>query len=117
SVGNLDAVRDFTDVRDVVRAYWALLGGGESGEVYNVCSGRGVRIRDLLHTLIQVSGIQAEVRTDPERLRASDIPVLVGDPTKLRTATGWEPRIPIERTLKDLLNAMRQAERGTGVPQ
>lgn len=115
SVGNLEAVRDFADVRDVVRAYWALLEHGETGEVYNVCTGRGVRIRDLLQSLLQVSGVHAEVRTDPDRLRPSDIPVLVGDPTKLRKATGWEPRIPLERTLRDLLNAKREAARAPGV--
>jgi GDP-4-dehydro-6-deoxy-D-mannose reductase len=110
SVGNLDAIRDFTDVRDVVRAYGAVLEAGEAGEVYNVCTGRGRRIRELLDTLIEVSGVRADVRVDPERLRASDIPVLVGDPAKLRKATGWEPRIPIERTLKDLLVYWRERD-------
>jgi GDP-4-dehydro-6-deoxy-D-mannose reductase len=111
SVGNLDAIRDFTDVRDVVRAYWLILDRGESGEVYNVCSGRGQRIRDLLDTLIKVSGVSAQVRVDPERLRRSDIPVLVGDPARLRKATGWEPRIPLERTLKDLFLYWRERDR------
>ena len=103
AVGNLDAVRDFSDVRDVVRAYWALLDRGESGEVYNVCTGRGRRIRDLLEMLVKLSGARVDVRVDESRLRPSDIPVLVGDPTRLQKATGWEPRIALERTLKDLL--------------
>jgi len=107
SVGNLDAIRDFTDVRDVVRAYWALLERGESGEVYNVCSGRGQRIRDLLGLLIEASGVRVDIRVDKGRLRPSDIPVLVGDPDKLRRATGWEPRIPLDRTLRDLLGDWR----------
>jgi GDP-4-dehydro-6-deoxy-D-mannose reductase len=107
-VGNLEAVRDFADVRDVVRAYWLLLDRGGAGEVYNVCSGQGVRIRDLLHTLIEASGIEAEVRVDPARLRPSDIPALVGDPRKLQQATGWEPRIPLARTLADLLQYWRE---------
>jgi len=103
AVGNLDAVRDFSDVRDVVRAYWALLDRGESGEVYNVCTGRGRRIRDLLEMLVKLAGTRVDVRVDESRLRPSDIPVLVGDPTRLQKATGWEPRIALERTLKDLL--------------
>jgi len=107
-VGNLDAVRDYTDVRDVVRAYWALLDRGEGGEVYNVCSGRGRPVRELLDALLRAAGADAEVRVDPARLRRADVPVLVGDPSRLRDATGWEPRIPLERTLTDLLEDWRQ---------
>jgi GDP-4-dehydro-6-deoxy-D-mannose reductase len=106
-VGNLEAVRDFADVRDVVRAYWRLLDRGEGGLVYNVCSGRGRRIRDLLDILLAASGARVEVRVDPLRLRPSDVPVQVGDPSRLRAATGWEPRIPLERTLRDLLDDWR----------
>jgi len=108
SVGNLDAVRDYTDVRDVVRAYWALLERGEGGTVYNVCRGTGHRIREMLDLLLAGSTARVEVRVDPERLRPSDIPVLVGDPSRLRAATGWEPTIPLERTLADLLDFWRQ---------
>jgi GDP-4-dehydro-6-deoxy-D-mannose reductase len=107
AVGNLDAIRDFADVRDVVRAYWAVLDRGESGEVYNVCTGRGRRIRDLLEILLKITGARVDVRIDERRLRPSDIPVLVGAPDKLFKATGWEPRIPLERTLRDLLNDWR----------
>ncbi len=106
-VGNLDAVRDFTDVRDVVRAYWALLEHGRSGEPYNVCSGAGHRIGDLLDRLIALAGVTVEVRVDPERLRPADIPALVGDPAKLRAATGWAPQIGLEQTLRDLLDDWR----------
>jgi GDP-4-dehydro-6-deoxy-D-mannose reductase len=106
-VGNLEAIRDFTDVRDVVRAYWALLERGRPGEVYNVCSGRGLRIREVLERLLALAGVAVEVSVDPERLRPSDIPTLVGDRTRLKLATGWEPRIPIETTLADLLNDWR----------
>jgi GDP-4-dehydro-6-deoxy-D-mannose reductase len=106
-VGNLEAVRDFADVRDVVRAYWMLLEKGEGGVAYNVCSGRGRRIRDLLDVLLAASGARLEVRVDPERLRPSDVPAQVGDPSRLRGATGWEPRIPLERTLRDLLDDWR----------
>ncbi|HSD66531.1 MAG TPA: GDP-mannose 4,6-dehydratase [Vicinamibacteria bacterium] len=106
-VGNLDAVRDFADVRDVVRAYWMLLEKGEGGVVYNVCTGRGRRIRELLDVLLAASGARVEVSVDPERLRPSDVPAQVGDPARLRAATGWEPRIPLERTLRDLLDDWR----------
>jgi GDP-4-dehydro-6-deoxy-D-mannose reductase len=107
-VGNLDAVRDFSDVRDVVRAYWMLLEGGRPGEVYNVCSGRGVRLGDLLQMLIEVSGLRVEVRVDASRLRPSDVPELVGDPGRLQAELGWEPRIPLERSLRDLLDYWRE---------
>jgi len=107
-VGNLDAVRDYTDVRDVVRAYWALLDRGTAGEVYNVCSGRGRRIRDLLEVLLAASGTKVEVRVDKDRLRPSDVPALVGDPARLRAATGWQPRVPLEDSLRELLQDWRQ---------
>jgi len=107
-VGNLDAVRDYTDVRDVVRAYWALLDRGTAGEVYNVCSGRGRRIRDLLEVLLAASGASVEVRVDKDRLRPSDVPALVGDPARLREATGWQPRVPLEDSLRELLQDWRE---------
>jgi GDP-4-dehydro-6-deoxy-D-mannose reductase len=106
-VGNLEAVRDFADVRDVVRAYWLLLERGEGGAAYNVCSGKGRRVRDLLDTLLAASRARVEVRVDPDRLRPADVPAQVGDPSRLRAATGWEPRIPIERSLLDLLEDWR----------
>jgi GDP-4-dehydro-6-deoxy-D-mannose reductase len=106
-VGNLEAVRDFTDVRDVVRAYWSLLQGGEAGQVYNVCSGRGRRIRDLLDTLVARARVRVEIAVDPSRLRPSDLPVLVGNPARLRAATGWEPRIDLDTTLAELLDDWR----------
>jgi GDP-4-dehydro-6-deoxy-D-mannose reductase len=106
-VGNLDAVRDIADVRDVVRAYWLLLERGEPGGVYNVCSGKGVRLRDLLQRLVELAGVAVEVRVDPQRLRPLDVPALVGDPTRLRRATGWEPRRGLDETLRDLLDDWR----------
>jgi GDP-4-dehydro-6-deoxy-D-mannose reductase len=114
SVGNLDAVRDYTDVRDVVRAYWSLLDRGEAGAAYNVCRGRGYRIREMLDMLLAGSSSRVEVRVDPDRLRPSDIPVLVGDPSRLRAATGWEPEIPLERTLADLLESWRRKISASG---
>jgi len=112
-VGNLDAVRDFTDVRDVVRAYLLLLEKGEPGRAYNVCSGRGRRIRDVLDMLLASSSTKVEVRVDQERLRPSDVPAQVGDPSRLRAATSWEPRIPLEETLADLLADWRARVAGT----
>jgi GDP-4-dehydro-6-deoxy-D-mannose reductase len=107
-VGNLDAVRDFSDVRDVVRAYWLLLERGLADTVYNVCCGRGRAIRELLDALLSASTARVEVRVDPERLRPSDVPEQVGDPSRLKALTGWEPRIPIEQTLRDLLEDWRR---------
>ena len=106
-VGNLDAVRDFCDVRDVVRAYLLLLEKGEPGQAYNVCSGRGLRIREVLDLLLASSSARVEVRVDKERLRPADVPAQVGDPSRLRAATSWEPRIPIAETLADLLSDWR----------
>jgi GDP-4-dehydro-6-deoxy-D-mannose reductase len=106
-VGNLEAVRDFTDVRDVVKAYWALLEKGAPGQVYNVCSGRGRRIRELLDTLLSLCRVDVEIAVDPARLRPSDLPVLVGDPSRLKAATGWEPSIDLKDTLAELLDDWR----------
>lgn len=107
-VGNLEARRDFTDVRDIVRGYWLALDGQcEPGEAYNICSGIDHRIRDVLDKLIEMSGQKVEVREDPERLRPSDVPVLLGDASKFRKATGWEPKIPYEQTLQDMLDYWR----------
>jgi GDP-4-dehydro-6-deoxy-D-mannose reductase len=107
AVGNLEAVRDFSDVRDVVRAYELLLERGTPGEVYNVCSGRGLRIREILDRLLALSKALIEVRVDPERLRPADVPTLVGDPARLHGATGWEPRLTLDQTLGDLLEYWR----------
>ena len=110
SVGNLDARRDFTDVRDMVRAYWLALEKGAPGEVYNICSGKAWRIRDMLDLLLTMTTVKIEVKTDPARLRPSDVPVLLGDATRFRAATGWAPTIPFERTLADMLDYWRRSE-------
>jgi GDP-4-dehydro-6-deoxy-D-mannose reductase len=106
-VGNLDSVRDFTDVRDMVRAYWLAATKGEPGEVYNIASGRGITIREMLDRLLAMSKVEVRVETDPARLRPSDVEVLLGDASKFRAATGWEPRIPLEQTLADTLDYWR----------
>ncbi|MCK5377113.1 MAG: GDP-mannose 4,6-dehydratase [Acidobacteria bacterium] len=107
AVGNLEAVRDFTDVRDVARAYWSAAVEGRPGEAYNVCSGRGVRIAEVLDMLVARAGIELEVVVDPSRLRAADIPHMVGDAELFYETTGWKPEISLERTLGDLLNWWR----------
>lgn len=107
-VGNLESVRDFSDVRDVARAYWALFERGVAGEIYNVCSGRGVRIREVLDRLELAARVTVRDETDERHMRPADIPALVGDPSRLRAATGWEARVPLERTLADLLDHWRR---------
>ena len=114
-VGNLKAVRDYTDVRDIVRGYWLLLERGEPGQVYNLCSGRGWAIQEILDFLLGESiNTSIRVREDPARLRPSDVPVLIGDCSRL-TALGWKPRIPFEQTLRDLLGYWRERARRSGV--
>ena len=107
-VGNLSAQRDFTDVRDTVRAYWLALEKGKSGEVYNLASGKAVTIRELLDMLLALSEVEVEVTVDPDRLRPSDVEILLGDYSKFHADTGWEPRIPLSQTVEDLLNYWRQ---------
>jgi nucleoside-diphosphate-sugar epimerase len=104
-VGNLAPVRDFLDVRDVVRAYVALLERGSVGETYNIASGRGVALRELFDELAALVGVRAVPEADPALLRAADLPHLVGDATKLHAATGWSPAIPFTQTLRDLVDA------------
>jgi GDP-4-dehydro-6-deoxy-D-mannose reductase len=106
-VGNLDAKRDFTDVRDMVRGYWLALEKCEPGEVYNLCSGRAYSIRQVLDLLLGMTKARIEVRQDGLRLRPSDVPVLLGDRSKFTQATGWEPVIPFEQTLQDMLDFWR----------
>jgi len=112
-VGNLDAIRDFSDVREVIEAYLLLLERGESGAVYNVCSGKGVAMRDILAALVALSSVKVDVHVDPSRLRPSDLPVLIGDPSRLRAATGFAPSGVLDRALADLLDDWRASvERG-----
>lgn len=106
-VGNLSPRRDFTDVRDVVRAYRALVDRGRPGEVYNVCSGRAIAVQELADQFIEMATIPMELVPDPDLQRPVDIPVLRGDSTRLRRDTGWEPTIPLEVTLRDLLDDQR----------
>jgi len=106
-VGNLDARRDFVDVRDVARAYRLAVRSDVTGDVFNVCSGRAVSIRRILELLLGLARCEVVVHPDPERMRPADIPLLIGDPRRFREATGWVPEIPLERTLADLLDWWR----------
>jgi GDP-4-dehydro-6-deoxy-D-mannose reductase len=106
-VGNLKAQRDYSDVRDIVQGYWLLLERGEPGEVYNLSSGRAWAIQEVLDFLLNESSTRGiAVRVDPNRFRPSDVPLLVGDSTKIG-ALGWQPQIPFEKTLRDLLKYWR----------
>jgi GDP-4-dehydro-6-deoxy-D-mannose reductase len=110
AVGNLAARRDFTDVRDVVKAYRMLIESGTPGEVYNVCSGHDVAIEEIATTLLRLAGTSLEFETDPTLVRPVEVPVLRGDPTRLQLATGWKPEIPLDQTLADVLEYWRQHE-------
>lgn len=107
-VGNLEARRDYTDVRDVVRAYWLSTEKCQAGDVYNICSGKDWAIRDVLEILLSFSKVKVKVQQDPARMRPSDVMVLLGDNTKFSKQTGWKPEIPFEQTLKDLLSYWRE---------
>jgi GDP-4-dehydro-6-deoxy-D-mannose reductase len=111
-IGNLDVIRDFTDVRDVVRGYRLLAARGTAGEVYNLGSGRGTKIAEALEHLRSLASRPIAVRVDPARVRPVDLPLLVADASKLRAATGWEPGYSIERTLGDMLEFCRGAGAG-----
>lgn len=107
-VGNVEAARDFTDVRDVVGAYWLLLQKGRSGEAYNVCSQKLYSVKEIINILVEYAGLDVQLKTDPELLRRSDIPVLLGCREKIYNDTGWEPKILFEDTLRDLFNYWKQ---------
>lgn len=107
-VGNLDARRDFTDVRDTVRAYWLSLEKGIEGEVYNIGTGKTYSIHEILEMLLSLAQIDVSIEVDPTRLRPSDVPVLLSDSTKFRVLTGWAPKIPFSQSLKDLLDYWRE---------
>lgn len=113
NVGNLTAKRDFTDVRDIVRAYRLIVEKGRPGEAYNVASGVAYSIRRLLEILLGLSEIEIKVRVDPDRLRPVDVPEIRGDSAKLRRDTGWQPSLSFEETLQDVLaDCRRRRERG-----
>ncbi len=106
-VGNLEAVRDFTDVRDTVVAYWLVLEHGRPGEVYNIATGRGWRIREMLDILLSIARVKVTVEPDPARMRPSDVELLIGSPAKVERETGWQRRYSFEQTMNDLLEYWR----------
>lgn len=107
-VGNLDAQRDYTDVRDMVRGYLLAAHKGKPGEVYNICTGNAWTISKVLEYLISLSKVKIKVKEDPARMRPSDVPILIGDNTKFVGQTGWKPSFSLEQTLSDLLDYWRQ---------
>jgi GDP-4-dehydro-6-deoxy-D-mannose reductase len=110
-VGNLEARRDLSDVRDIVRGYRLLVKHGKPGEVYHLGSGRAYRVGDLLDSLVSMASCSIRVEKDPQRMRPSDIPVLLGSTAKTRRVTGWRATIPMERTLSDTLAYWRKHAR------
>jgi GDP-4-dehydro-6-deoxy-D-mannose reductase len=107
-VGDLSARRDITDVRDVCRAYALLLDRSVPADTYNIATGNAVEMREVLETLIGLAPVPIEIEDDPARARPADVPVLCGDASRLRSATGWEPTIPLDKTLADTLAAARE---------
>ncbi len=110
-VGNLSARRDFTDVRDIVRAYELLMRKGKRGETYNVGSGTAVSIESMLKKILSLSDAEIDVRTDPSKLRPSDVPVIAADISKITADTGWKPEISVDETIKNILDHWREAEK------
>ncbi|MGB3861613.1 MAG: GDP-mannose 4,6-dehydratase [Candidatus Aminicenantaceae bacterium] len=109
TVGNTQVQRDFLDVRDVVRAYVCLMEKGRKGEVYNICSGRAIALKEVLDMLLSLTSSAIEIRVDPQKLRKTDIPLLVGDNQKIHHRTSWKPKISIKQTLIDLLEYSRSS--------
>ncbi len=107
-VGNLEAKRDYTDVRDMVRAYYLSVQKCEPGEVYNIATGTTWKIMDVLDILLSMSKVKIAIEADPTRMRPSDVEVLIGDASKFKKITGWEPKISFKKTLEDLLNYWRE---------
>jgi len=106
-VGNLNARRDWSDVRDIVHAYWLATEKGKSGEVYNISSGKSRTVKEMLDTLLSFSKVKINVCKDPLRMRPSDVEILEGDSSKFRKITGWKPKIPFKKTLKNTLDYWR----------
>jgi GDP-4-dehydro-6-deoxy-D-mannose reductase len=110
-VGNLDTRRDFSHTADVARALWLLLERGEAGQVYNLCSGEATRIGDIVDLVRQEGAVATEVVVDPSRLRPSDEPILMGDNSKLKAATGWQPAISIQQIVAEIMSYWRARTR------
>ena len=107
NVGNVEVQRDFTDIRDVIRAYSILLEKGKPGEVYNVCSGSAVRLADIIRMFESAAKRKVTLATEESRVRSNDVSLICGDPKKIRETTGWQPQIPLAKTIADLLGYWR----------
>ena len=105
--GNLAAIRDYTDARDICEAYWLATEHCSPGEPYNICTGDAISIADLLDMILSLSKVSVSKQQDPARMRPSDVMLLLGDSSKFRKITGWKPKIPFKQTMNDLLEAWR----------
>jgi GDP-4-dehydro-6-deoxy-D-mannose reductase len=109
-VGNLDSIRDISDVRDIVEGYKKILEADVNpGEAFNLCSGKGTKMQDILNKLLSLAKKEIKIIEDPKRMRPSEVPITVGDNSKFRALTHWEPKIPLDQTLEDTLNYWRTA--------
>ena len=115
-VGDIDVTRDFLDVRDLTRAYLRLLSVGDNGGTYNVCSGKDTQIRDIIGKLAKIGGVDLEITHDPARYRPSDQRQVRGDNTRIRAATGWQPQVPLEQSLRDVLADWEYQESRADLP-
>ncbi len=113
-VGNLEAKRDYTDVRDMVEAYWLAVTRCKVGEVYNICNKKAYSIRTVLEILLSLSNAKVKIKHDPMRMRPSDVPILIGDNSKFIRQTGWAPKIHYKKTIKDLLRYWRERIKANG---
>ena len=111
-VGNLEALRDWTDVRDMVKAYWLAATKCLPGGIYNICSGKAMRVGDMLEILLSMTSVKITIEKDEARMRPSDVPILLGDYSKFKEETGWKPKIPFRKTLRDLLDYWRNKGKG-----
>ncbi|MBR9678120.1 MAG: GDP-mannose 4,6-dehydratase [Nanoarchaeota archaeon] len=102
-IGNMDSFRDFTDVRDMVKGYMLAVEKGKRGEAYALCSGKTIRIKDFVELAMKLHGVEMRIEVDPKRIRASDVPILLGDYSKAKREFGWEPVIPLTQTIKDMV--------------
>ena len=107
-VGNIDVIRDFTDVRDVVDAYYRIIKNAPNRSIYNVCSGRGIKLRDLIDTIAKTLGIRPNIIVDKSRIRANEIPSVIGDNSKLKQELGWIPQYSLKQTITDIVNTYRR---------
>jgi GDP-4-dehydro-6-deoxy-D-mannose reductase len=106
-VGNIEVIRDFSDVRDVVRAYWDILTKGKPGEAYNVCSGKGTRLSDLIQIIATELKLNVTTKVDPALVRPVDAPAVIGSHDKITNELGWEPQIPLNQTIRDMIAALQ----------